>query len=347
MSVDLGGDLGKMFVTGTVSALGLWQDTVFPGDHSERIDLSNAQIFLQKTDGLIQFYVQAGAYSIPDLGVPYVTMNRAEHLLWGYVPVGFLKIAPSDAFSIQVGELPTLIGAEYSFTFENLNIERGLLWNQEPAISRGIQVNYTAGPLAVSASWNDGLYSGRYNWLSALATWTIDTANVLAVDAGGNLGHTGTNTYATTIAQNNEAIFNIMYTHTEGPWTLNPYFQYTSVGSNKALGFGQDADSVGLALLVNYAFDADSPLGGFSLPARVEYITTSGSLSGGAPNLLYGPGSDAWSFTITPTFQKDLFFARAELSFVSASSTTRGDALGPAFNSTSQTRIMLETGFAF
>jgi len=31
----------------------------------------------------------------------------------------------------MAAKLPTLIGAEYTFTFENMNIERGLLWNQE------------------------------------------------------------------------------------------------------------------------------------------------------------------------------------------------------------------------
>jgi hypothetical protein len=52
------------------------------------------------------------------------------------------------------------MGAEYTFTFENMNIERGLLWNQENAINRGIQVNQTIGKSA-SLSWNDGFYSNR------------------------------------------------------------------------------------------------------------------------------------------------------------------------------------------
>ena len=44
-------------------------------------------------------------------------------------------------FSAEVGALPTLIGAEYTFSFENMNIERGLLWNQENAVNKGIQLN--------------------------------------------------------------------------------------------------------------------------------------------------------------------------------------------------------------
>jgi hypothetical protein len=44
-----------------------------------------------------------------------------------------------------------LIGAEYTFTFENMNIQRGLLWNQENAVTRGVQVNQTMGKFGSSA----------------------------------------------------------------------------------------------------------------------------------------------------------------------------------------------------
>ena len=75
--------------------------------------------------------------------------------------------------------MPTLIGAEYTFTFQNMNIERGLLWNQEPAISRGAQLNYTADPLAFSFSWNDGFYSNQFTWLTGSLAYTLDKAEHL------------------------------------------------------------------------------------------------------------------------------------------------------------------------
>ena len=65
--------------------------------------------------------------------------------LYGPVPTAYLKLVPTKTTSILIGELPTLIGAEYTFSFENMNIERGLLWNQENAISRGIQLNQAIG----------------------------------------------------------------------------------------------------------------------------------------------------------------------------------------------------------
>jgi hypothetical protein len=52
-----------------------------------------------------------------------------------------------------------------------MNIARGLLWNQETAISRGIQVNQTMGKVTASLSWNDHFYSNRYSWLSGSLTY--------------------------------------------------------------------------------------------------------------------------------------------------------------------------------
>ena len=70
-------------------------------------------------------------------------MDKCVSNLYGPLPVAFLKLQPAENTFIEIGSLPTLIGAEYTFSFENMNIERGLLWNQEPAVSRGIQLNHT------------------------------------------------------------------------------------------------------------------------------------------------------------------------------------------------------------
>src|ERR1022692_2500846 len=157
-------DFGKIYVSGAVTGLALTEDYAFPGDRKELADVSNAQVFIQKVDGVFQFFIQAGVYSLPALGAPYLTAGNATNDFYGPLPQAFIKIAPNSSFSIEAGKLPTLMGAEYTFTFENMNIERGLLWNQENAVNRGVQANYTAGPVAFSASWNDGFYSNRFNW---------------------------------------------------------------------------------------------------------------------------------------------------------------------------------------
>ena len=89
-------------------------------------------------------------------------------------------------FSFQVGQMPTLIGAELPFTYENANIERGLLWNQEPLISRGVQFNYSQGPISASLSVNDGYYSNEFTTVSGLITYTFKNSDILEVAGAGN-----------------------------------------------------------------------------------------------------------------------------------------------------------------
>jgi hypothetical protein len=336
------GPLGPVFVTGVVSGLGFVQSNPAVTDKTSRFDISNGQAIVQNTTGLVQFYAQAGIYSIPALGTSYVTASRLNNLLYGPLPEGYLKLAPNDSFSIQAGKLPTLIGAEYTFTFENMNIERGLLWNQEPAISDGVQANYTTGPLAFSLSLNDGYYSGNYDWLTGSAAWTINSSNTVSVVGGGNFGHSSVSTFATPAAQNNGSIFNLIYTYSAAPWTITPYFQYTNVPAEPGLGFTHDAQTYGGAILASYAF-TDT----FSLAGRAEIIGSTGSTTDGSPNLILGPGSTAWSLTLTPTYQQKLFFLRGEVSYVGASGTSGGLAFGHSGTATSQVRALAETGIVF
>jgi hypothetical protein len=261
-----------------------------------------------------------------------------------------LKLQAGKNTSILVGELPTLIGAEYTFTFENMNIERGLLWNQETAISRGIQLNQTMGKyLTASFSLNDGFYSNRYTWLSGSLTYTKGP-HALSFVAGGNFNETPYLSTATPI-QNDGSIYNVIYTFTKGPWIIQPYFQYTDVPTNMKIGITQGASTKGGAILVSHAFKH-----GFSLAGRWEYISsTSGTLFQGdgeggenVPlNLLFGPGSSATSVTVTPTFQYGGFFVRGDISWVHAISATPGDTFGPLGMSNDQPRAMAEIGFIF
>jgi hypothetical protein len=334
------GPLGKLDVTGILSGVAIWQDDPALGDEPTHIDLSNGQIFLQKTTGVLQFYLQGGAYNIPALATPYLSTSRTLPDFYGPLPVGYVKIQATKNFSIEIGQLPTLIGAEYTFTFENMNIERGLLWNQENAINRGVQLNDTIGHLTASLSWNDGFYSNRYTWVSGTLSYTAG-ANTLAFVAGGNAGHTAFRSLAMPV-QNNGSIYNVIYTYTKGPWINQPYLQYTSVPTDLAAGVVQGADTRGGAVLVNYNFKH-----GMSLAGRGEYISSTGNGSDGAVNLMFGPGSGGWSVTLTPTYQKKGFFARGDISWAQAVSYTPGDAFGREGLNRAQARAMVEFGFMF
>src|SRR5215469_3650565 len=144
------GPLGKYSVNGIVSGFGLFQNSPAPGNNPQEGAFANAQIFFQKATGWFQLYVQAGAYDIPALGSAFLSNSNTNSELYGPVPVAYAKLAVGKNTNILAGILPTLIGAEYTFDFQNMQIERGLLWNQENAINRGVQVNQTIRKFSVA-----------------------------------------------------------------------------------------------------------------------------------------------------------------------------------------------------
>jgi hypothetical protein len=212
-----------------------------------------------------------GVYTMPTLGGPFLDAQHTVNNFYGPVPVAYLKLQAAKNTQFLIGQLPTLMGAESTFTYQNFNIERGIVWNQENAINRGIQVNQTLGKyLSAAISWNDGYYSDRYSWISGSATLTKGH-HALVYDGMGNLGQTVFQTAATPLA-NNSYMHAVIYTYTKGPWIVSPYFQYSKLPTNAKVGVAKGTSATGGALNVSYAFKS-----GFSLPARVEYLTSSGS----------------------------------------------------------------------
>ena len=334
------GPAGKIAVNGIVNGFGMWQGNHVPGDNPTQAALGNGQVFIQKTDGWFQFYVQAGAYTIPSLATPFLATDKTLTNFYGPVPQAFLKLQVAKNTSFQIGALPTLIGAEYTYSFENMNIERGILWNQENAVNRGIQVNQTMGKFTASLSWNDGFYSNRYSWLWGSLAYT-NGPHTLSFVGGGNLGQTKFQNLATPV-QNNGSMYNVIYTYLKGPWIIQPYFQYTNVPTNASIGVVKGASTRGGAILVSRAFKH-----GFSLPVRWEYISSSGSAAEQAVNLMFGPGSAGTSITLTPTFQYGGFFFRGDLAWVHASNYTPGFVFGPTGMNNNQPRAVAEIGFMF
>jgi hypothetical protein len=336
------GPLGKLAINGAVSGMGLFQNNAVSSNNPQEGAFTNAFIFFQKPEGWFQFYVQAGAYDIPALGSAFISNASTNDNLYGPVPVAFGKLVWKNT-NIVFGILPTLIGAESTFSFQNMNIERGLLWNQENAITRGVQVNQTFNKhFNASLSYNDGFYSNRYNWLSGALTYaSTNSTHSVAFTAGGNLGSTNWQSLATPI-QNNSMIFDLIYTFSKNGWVVQPYVQYTDVPTNPKANIPQGAHTWGGAILASRTLKK-----GFSLAGRWEYIGSSGNLASNSANLLYGPGSAAWSITATPTYQYKKFFTRTDISYVSAGNITPGTAFGTLGLKPTQTRGVIEVGLLF
>ncbi|MGH9516501.1 MAG: outer membrane beta-barrel protein [Terriglobales bacterium] len=332
---------GKLAVTGILTGMGWSEGNHISGDNATHYDISNAQLFVQKTSGWWQFYLQGGAYNLPAIGVPFLSTSDTIKNIYGPFPQGYAKFVKGN-FNVEIGALPTLIGAEYTFSFQNMNVERGLLWGQENAINRGIQLNEAYKKWTLVLSWNDGFYSNRYTWLTGSVAYAINSANSVAFVGGGSAGSYAKSTLATPLALNNSQIYNVIYTYTKGNWVVQPYLQITDVPTNAKIGITQGAGTRSGAFLMTYNFKR-----GFSLAPRVEYIATTGSVGNGAVNLLYGPGSGAFSFTLTPTYRKDAFFLRGDLAIVHATSMTPGFGFGTSGQSANQPRGVLEAGFMF
>lgn len=336
-----GGPFGKLMVTGVLSGIGFCQThpvVDFFGHKNEGgyADISNATVIVNKTEGKVQFFIQAGAYSIPALGVPYVRSQKFDRKTFGFIQQAFVMFKPNEHFDIKIGALPILIGAEYSFTFQNFNIQRGLLWNQENTVTKGVQLDFIEDPWVVSVSWNDGFYTDQYTSASALISYTFKNKDTLTAVATGNcLGKVRHNSFVAPVALANSQIFNLIYSCTRGAWVFNPYVQYTTVPSVRC--WTPSGSTLGAAIIAKYSLNDE-----VSCSGRLEAIS-----SYGRANLLHGPGSSAWSVTITPTYQSGIFFFRTEGSYVSIISGKKGFMFGCDGRKNNQARLFLETGVIF
>ena len=65
--------------------------------------------------------------------------------------------------------------------------------------------------------------------------------------------------------------------------------------------------------------------------------------------MLYGPGTGAVSFTVTPTWIKDGFFVRGDVAIVHITNFTTGSSAGFGIGgtNTNQVRGVIEAGFLF
>ncbi len=345
------GPLGEWTISTVVSGLGYTEGNPVGSNPSSTADFSNAQVLIQKNTGMFQFFVQTGLYSVFELGAPYKRAQSYTDSTFGLVPQAYVSFVPDAHWSVSAGKLPSMGGYEATFSYQNLNIERGLLWAQTNSVSTGVQVNHTDGDFSSSFTWNDGSYSGKYNWLGASITYQANASHSLTASWVGAVNGNSKDTVATPLLQNNSEVVNLIYKYEKDQWKVAPYLQYTVIPANPSIGITDTHQTYGAALLVNYRFlnpaDGERNAARVSLPMRLEYISTTGGNSEGEPMLLYGPGSAAWSFTVTPTFQYDNYFVRLEASYVKVINAAPGSGFGGVGTQNSQLRGLVELGMLF
>lgn len=288
-----------------------------------RADVSNALYTFTRTSGTFRYGASLGAYAFPVVGQPLASAfgSNANTSLYGLVPIGYLEYAPTGHFAVMAGKLAALLGQEGVFTYQNVDIQRGLGWNMEPLISRGVRVAYATGKLSADVEINDGYYSGRYRAVEGLLGWAFDTqttAQFAAIVPDANTPGNPTATIA------NKAEYNFMFTQTVGKLTVSPYVLLVNSPASQPAGYTTSERAWAAVMLASYAFN-----GSFSVAGRYERAQNTGSVtdSGANADLVgYGPGSAASTYTLTPSYAIGKFAMRAEYSFVTAtpaSSNTR------------------------
>jgi len=314
-------------------------------DHVSRTDVSNAMLTLTKNTGELQFTVTGGGYAFPTVGVALnsTTQPSSNTYLFGYLPTYALEFVPNSNLTLSAGQLPSLMGQESGFTWQNLDIQRGLIWAAETTFSRGLRLAYTNGKLSGTLGYDDGYYSGNHGRaLEGLAAWS-PTSNTTW-----QFGFTlpGTNTPGNVTASvANKREYDFMLTQTYGKLQLLPYVLVVQSPASAPQGYTKAESATGLALLANWAFD-----GTHSVAFRFETFGNASATTDASFNadlVGYGPGSGATTWTITPTWHPGPFFARVDFSNVTLRNFTPGLGFGTTGTSSNQNRILGELGVQF
>jgi hypothetical protein len=280
-----------------------------------RADVSNALISIAGTAGTFRYGLTTGAYSFPVLGAPLVSAVSAgaNTSLYGYVPTAYFEYAPSGRIAVMAGKLGSLLGQESVFTFQNINIQRGLGWNAEPLISRGARLIYTPGKLTADVEVNDGYYSGSRRAVEGLAGWAFTPRT--SVQLAWIIPDANTPGNPTT-AIANKAEYDFMINQSMGKLQLSPYLLLVHSPASATAGFARAESAWTGVFLADYAFSTE-----FSLGARYEHAqddSNAADPSANADLIGFGPGSAADTLTLTPSYTFKQLTMRAEYSLITA-----------------------------
>jgi hypothetical protein len=279
-------------------------------------DLSNGLLNFIFHVGKLHADATLGTYAFPTVGFPLVPNNEpgTNVALFSPLPVAVITYNITSHLSFAAGKFAALLGQESPFSYENLNVQRGLVWNMEPTISRGVQLEYTNGPLSITLQDNDAYYSGRNRAFEGLLGWSPSSNTSLQVAAivpGANVPPNAT------VSVGNKAEYDLMYSRTIDKLQLLPYLLWVHSPKSPVLGYTSAEDAQAAVLMCAWTFSPE-----WSFAYRYEdawnYSSTSDS-SANADLVGFGPGSSAESQTLTAAYRfNNGGIIRLEYSHVSA-----------------------------
>ncbi|MBV9737188.1 MAG: outer membrane beta-barrel protein [Candidatus Eremiobacteraeota bacterium] len=297
-------------------------DTRAGADRAGRSDISDLLLNLSAGDARFRVTASAGVYNLLTVGTAInpTSQAAANTLLYSQLPVAAAQYNFNSHFSLAAGKFASLLGQESPFTYQNINVQRGLAWAIEPTISRGVRAIYTNGPWSATVEANDAYYSGRnraIEWLLGYAPNANTNIQFAGIVPGVNVGSNPT------VTVGNKAEYDLMLTQQVGKLQLLPYILWVHSPASAPLGYMRDENATAAVLMGTYTWS--SP---FSLAFRWESVwnnSSTGDTSGNADLVGYGPGSSARSITLTPTYHFAGYgVLRLEYSHVWISSFTPG-----------------------
>jgi Putative beta-barrel porin-2, OmpL-like. bbp2 len=261
--------------------------------------ISNALITVNAGIGKLHANATVGQYSFPTIGFPILPANAngSNTQLYSAWPVGSVSYAFDNHFTLAAGKFATLLGQESDFTYQNLNIQRGIGWEMEPTISRGVGAAYTNGPWSLTLREDDAYYGGYQRAVESLIGWSPSSNTNLQfafILPGANTAPNPTT------AIGNKAEYDLMFTRQIGKLQLLPYFLWVNSPSSTVLGYTNSENAYAGAMLANWAFSSS-----LSVPVRYEYAANQSSTADASPNadlIGFGAGSRVQTFTVTPTY---------------------------------------------
>jgi hypothetical protein len=339
------------------------------GERPTGVDVNAWMVELHKPTGLIQFTIQLAEYQDINLGANKPTMVNDNRFTTGPLRTAMVTLAPTQDFKFSIGQLPSLEGYESVFPWNNPSALRTVLNVGQNSNSRGVEADYTHGPLSASVAFGDGYDTGVWNYVQFLATDKINANNSISLYGGIPLGVTGPNTFAYgeggmseggadgnggqgTLAVVNSNMLGAWYTWKDGglsitpevqlQWTrpINKYAGETSGGLSDDIP--KETGNFGAALFANYQF-GDSP---YSLAGWAEYATSHGT--GAQDSWFVAPDAQLAGFAIAPGWQYKQLFTRLNIGYVHLlNSGTPSAGFGDEGTGRNQVVTTLEFAFVY
>ena len=232
--------------------------------------------------------------------------------------------AKTGMLTITAGRILTNVGGEAPYTWQNVNIQRGLVWSAEPVFYDGVRVSTEINNFSVYAGVNDADSSDGKMALEAGAATSFQN-----IDAALNIF------IPDKTDENNTRVYNLtLNLNYFERLPLTFYVDYLDQPTN-----GSHVNGWGAALLGAYKVDNN-----ISICGRIEYVNNDGD--GDAYSI--GKGNSAWTLTVTPKYQLNKYlYIRGEASYVKLANDYYRKSDNTNDVTDNEFRLGVELGFVF